>query len=90
VQETPISIAAVSGDDLRARRRPFPRRAGAGHSRRFAESEGPSQTGRSNAGQTSSGRQNSATVGSISTIFPWLTRQALKMVHVVIDPDRMT
>src|SRR5882757_5355604 len=86
VQETPISIAAVSGDDLRARGVPSLAALAQGTPGVSLKSEGPSQTEIEMRGMTSSGG-NSATVGFYLDDIPLAGPASAQNGHVVIDPD---
>ncbi|MEA3180909.1 MAG: iron complex outerrane recepter protein [Gammaproteobacteria bacterium] len=86
VQETPISIAAVSGEDLRARGVPSLAALAQGTPGVSLKSEGPSQTEIEMRGMTSSGG-NSATVGFYLDDIPLAGPASAQNGHVVIDPD---
>jgi iron complex outermembrane recepter protein len=86
VQQTPISIAAVSGDDLLARGVPSLAALAQGTPGVSLKSEGPSQTEIEMRGMTSSGG-NSATVGFYLDDIPLAGPASAQNGHVVIDPD---
>src|SRR5882672_10460713 len=86
VQETPISISAVSGDDLQARGVSSLAALAQGTPGVSLKSEGPSQTEIEMRGMTSSGG-NSATVGFYLDDIPLAGPASAQNGHVVIDPD---
>src|ERR1700722_2971767 len=86
VQETPISISAVSGDDLLARGVTSLAVLAQGTPGVSLKSEGPSQTEIEMRGMTSSGG-NSATVGFYLVDIPLTGPASAQNGHVVIDPD---
>jgi iron complex outermembrane recepter protein len=86
VQETPISISAVSGDDLQARGVASLAALAQGTPGVSLKSEGPSQTEIEMRGLTSSGG-NSATVGFYLDDIPLAGPASAQNGHVVIDPD---
>ena len=86
VQDTPISIAAVSGDDLQARGVASLATLAQGTPGVSLKSEGPSQTEIEMRGMTSSGG-NSATVGFYLDDIPLAGPASAQNGHVVIDPD---
>src|ERR1700722_18549729 len=86
VQETPISISAVSGDDLLARGVASLASLAQGTPGVSLKSEGPSQTEIEMRGMTSSGG-NSATVGFYLDDIPLAGPASAQNGHVVIDPD---
>ena len=86
VQETPISISAVSGDDLLARGVTSLAVLAQGTPGVSLKSEGPSQTEIEMRGMTSSGG-NSATVGFYLDDIPLTGPASAQNGHVVIDPD---
>jgi iron complex outermembrane recepter protein len=86
VQDTPISIAAVTGDDLLARGIPSLAALAQGTPGVSLKSEGPSQTEIEMRGMTSSGG-NSATVGFYLDDIPLAGPASAQNGHVVIDPD---
>jgi iron complex outermembrane receptor protein len=86
VQETPISISAVSGDDLLARGVTSLAVLAQGTPGVSLKSEGPSQTEIEMRGMTSSGG-NSATVGVYLDDIPLTGPASAQNGHVVIDPD---
>jgi len=86
VQDTPISIAAVSGDDLLARGVASLAALAQGTPGVSLKSEGPSQTEIEMRGMTSSGG-NSATVGFYLDDVPLTGPASAQNGHVVIDPD---
>jgi outer membrane receptor protein involved in Fe transport len=86
VQSTPMSIAAVSGDDLQARGVPSLAALAQGTPGVSLKSEGPSQTEIEMRGMTSSGG-NSATVGFYLDDVPLAGPASAQNGHVVIDPD---
>ncbi len=86
VQDTPISISAVSGDDLLARGVASLATLAQGTPGVSLKSEGPSQTEIEMRGMTSSGG-NSATVGFYLDDIPLAGPASAQNGHVVIDPD---
>jgi iron complex outermembrane recepter protein len=86
VQTTPISITAVSGDDLLARGVSSLATLAQGTPGVSLKSEGPSQTEIEMRGMTSSGG-NSATVGFYLDDIPLTGPASAQNGHVVIDPD---
>src|SRR5580692_4094063 len=86
VQDTPISIAAVSGNDLLARGVSSLADLAQGTPGVSLKSEGPSQTEIEMRGMTSSGG-NSATVGFYLDDIPLVGPANAQNGHVVIDPD---
>jgi iron complex outermembrane receptor protein len=86
VQETPISISAVSGEDLLARGIASLAVLAQGTPGVSLKSEGPSQTEIEMRGMTSSGG-NSATVGFYLDDIPLTGPASAQNGHVVIDPD---
>jgi iron complex outermembrane recepter protein len=86
IQTTPISISAVSGDDLRARGVSSLAALAQGTPGVSLKSEGPSQTEIEMRGMTSSGG-NSATVGFYLDDIPLVGPASAQNGHVVIDPD---
>ena len=86
VQETPISISAVSGEDLQARGVASLASLAQGTPGVSLKSEGPSQTEIEMRGMTSSGG-NSATVGFYLDDIPLAGPASAQNGHVVIDPD---
>src|ERR1700730_11617644 len=86
VQTTPISITAVSGDDLLARGVSSLATLAQGTPGVSLKSEGPSQTEIEMRGMTSSGG-NSATVGFYLDDIPLVGPASAQNGHVVIDPD---
>ncbi len=86
VQSTPISISAVSGDDLLARGVVSLSALAQGTPGVSLKSEGPSQTEIEMRGLTSSGG-NSATVGLYLDDIPLAGPASAQNGHVVIDPD---
>jgi iron complex outermembrane receptor protein len=86
VQDTPISISAVSGDDLMARGTASLAALAQGTPGVSLKSEGPSQTEIEMRGMTSSGG-NSATVGFYLDDIPLSGPASAQNGHVVIDPD---
>src|SRR3984885_8089939 len=86
VQDTPISISAVSGDDLLARGVSSLAALAQGTAGVSLKSEGPSQTEIEMRGMTSSGG-NSATVGFYLDDIPLTGPASAQNGHVVIDPD---
>ena len=86
VQDTPISISAVSGADLLARGVDSLASLAQGTPGVSLKSEGPSQTEIEMRGMTSSGG-NSATVGFYLDDIPLAGPASAQNGHVVIDPD---
>ncbi len=86
VQNTPISISAVSGNDLLARGVDSLASLAQGTPGVSLKSEGPSQTEIEMRGMTSSGG-NSATVGFYLDDIPLAGPASAQNGHVVIDPD---
>jgi iron complex outermembrane recepter protein len=86
VQTTPISISAVSGDDLLVRGVVSLAALAQGTPGVSLKSEGPSQTEIEMRGMTSSGG-NSATVGLYLDDIPLTGPASAQNGHVVIDPD---
>ena len=86
VQDTPISIAAVSGEDLLARGVSSLAVLAQGTPGVSLKTEGPSQTEIEMRGMTSSGG-NSATVGFYLDDIPLAGPASAQNGHVVIDPD---
>src|SRR5580700_1507925 len=86
VQDTPISISAVSGKDLQARGVSSLADLAQGTPGVSLKSEGPSQTEIEMRGMTSSGG-NSATVGFYLDDIPLTGPASAQNGHVVIDPD---
>ena len=86
VQNTPISIAAVGGEDLLARGVTSLAAFAQGTPGVSLKSEGPSQTEIEMRGMTSSGG-NSATVGFYLDDIPLTGPASAQNGHVVIDPD---
>ena len=86
VQTTPISISAVSGDDLLARGVSSLAALAQGTPGVSLKTEGPSQTEIEMRGMTSSGG-NSATVGFYLDDIPLVGPASAQNGHVVIDPD---
>jgi iron complex outermembrane receptor protein len=86
VQTTPISITAVSGEDLQARGVSSLASLAQGTPGVSLKSEGPSQTEIEMRGMTSSGG-NSATVGFYLDDIPLAGPASAQNGHVVIDPD---
>jgi iron complex outermembrane recepter protein len=86
VQDTPISISAVSGNDLLARGVSSLATLAQGTPGVSLKSEGPSQTEIEMRGMTSSGG-NSATVGFYLDDIPLAGPASAQNGHVVIDPD---
>jgi iron complex outermembrane recepter protein len=86
VQDTPISISAVTGDDLLARGVSSLASLAQGTPGVSLKSEGPSQTEVEMRGMTSSGG-NSATVGFYLDDIPLTGPASAQNGHVVIDPD---
>ena len=86
LQDTPISISAVSGSDLLARGVASLAELAQGTPGVSMKSEGPSQTEIEMRGMTSSGG-NSATVGFYLDDIPLNGPASAQNGHVVIDPD---
>jgi iron complex outermembrane recepter protein len=86
VQNTPISISAVSGDALQSRGVASLAGLAEGTPGVSLKSEGPSQTEIEMRGMTSSGG-NSATVGFYLDDIPLTGPASAQNGHVVIDPD---
>ena len=86
VQNTPISITAVSGDDLLSRGVASLATLAQGTPGVSLKSEGPSQTEIEMRGMTSSGG-NSATVSFYIDDIPLAGPASAQNGHVVIDPD---
>ena len=86
VQNTPISISAVTGGDLQARGVASLATLAQGTPGVSLKSEGPSQTEIEMRGMTSSGG-NSATVGFYLDDIPLVGPASAQNGHVVIDPD---
>ena len=86
VQDTPISITAVTGDDLQARGVASLASLAQGTPGVSLKTEGPSQTEIEMRGMTSSGG-NSATVGLYLDDIPLAGPASAQNGHVVIDPD---
>jgi len=86
VQDTPISISAVTGSDLLARGVDSLANLAQGTPGVSLKSEGPSQTEIEMRGMTSSGG-NSATVGFYLDDIPLTGPASAQNGHVVIDPD---
>ena len=86
VQDTPISISAVTGGDLQARGVASLATLAQGTPGVSLKSEGPSQTEIEMRGMTSSGG-NSATVGFYLDDIPLVGPASAQNGHVVIDPD---
>src|ERR1700733_11259135 len=86
VQDTPISISAVTGADLLARGVDSLATLAQGTPGVSLKSEGPSQTEVEMRGMTSSGG-NSATVGFYLDDIPLTGPASAQNGHVVIDPD---
>jgi iron complex outermembrane receptor protein len=86
VQDTPISITAVTGADLLARGTASLAALAQGTPGVSLKSEGPSQTEIEMRGMTSSGG-NSATVGLYLDDIPLTGPASAQNGHVVIDPD---
>src|ERR1700678_362400 len=85
VKETPISIAATSGDELQARGITSFANLAKSTPGVSLKSEGPSQTEVEMRGMTSSGG-NSATVGFYLDDIPLTAPAGAQNGHVVIDP----
>jgi len=86
VQNTPISITAVTGEDLQARGVSSLASLAQGTPGVSLKTEGPSQTEIEMRGMTSSGG-NSATVGFYLDDIPLAGPASAQNGHVVIDPD---
>jgi iron complex outermembrane receptor protein len=86
VQDTPVSIIAMSGDSLQERGTPSLAALAQGTPGVSLKSEGPSQTEIEMRGMTSSGG-NSATVGFYLDDIPLTGPASAQNGHVVIDPD---
>ena len=86
VQDTPISITAITGSDLLARGTASFASLAQGTPGVSLKSEGPSQTEIEMRGMTSSGG-NSATVGFYLDDIPLVGPASAQNGHVVIDPD---
>jgi len=86
IQTTPISITAVTGEDLLARGVASFASLAQGTPGVSLKSEGPSQTEIEMRGMTSSGG-NSATVGFYLDDIPLVGPASAQNGHVVIDPD---
>jgi iron complex outermembrane recepter protein len=86
VQDTPISITAVSGEALQARGVSSLASLAQGTPGVSLKTEGPSQTEIEMRGMTSSGG-NSATVGFYLDDIPLAGPASAQNGHVVIDPD---
>lgn len=86
VQDTPISISAVTGSDLLARGVDSLATLAQGTPGVSLKTEGPSQTEIEMRGMTSSGG-NSATVGFYLDDIPLAGPASAQNGHVVIDPD---
>jgi outer membrane receptor protein involved in Fe transport len=86
MQDTPISITAVTGNDLLARGVASLASLAQGTPGVSLKSEGPSQTEIEMRGMTSSGG-NSATVGFYLDDIPLSGPASAQNGHVVIDPD---
>src|ERR1700728_1508038 len=86
VQDTPVSITAMSGDSLQERGVPSLAALAQGTPGVSLKSEGPSQTEIEMRGMTSSGG-NSATVGFYLDDIPLAGPASAQNGHVVIDPD---
>jgi outer membrane receptor protein involved in Fe transport len=86
VQETPISISAVTGSELLARGVDSLATLAQGTPGVSLKSEGPSQTEIEMRGMTSSGG-NSATIGFYLDDIPLAGPASAQNGHVVIDPD---
>ena len=84
VQDTPISITAVTGDDLQARGVASLASLAQGMPGVSLKTEGPSQTEIEMRGMTSSGG-NSATVGLYLDDIPLAAPASAQNGHVVID-----
>jgi iron complex outermembrane recepter protein len=86
VQDTPVSIIAMSGESLQDRGAPSLAALAQGTPGVSLKSEGPSQTEIEMRGMTSSGG-NSATVGFYLDDIPLAGPASAQNGHVVIDPD---
>jgi iron complex outermembrane receptor protein len=86
VQDTPISITAISGEQLQDRGVSSLAALLQGTPGASMKSEGPSQTEYEMRGMTSSGG-NSATVGFYLDDIPLTGSPSAQNGHVVIDPD---
>ena len=86
IQTTPISITAVTGEDLQARGVASLAALAQGTPGVSLKTEGPSQTEIEMRGMTSSGG-NSATVGFYLDDIPLVGPASAQNGHVVIDPD---
>jgi outer membrane receptor protein involved in Fe transport len=86
LQDTPVSIIAMSGDSLQERGTPSLAALAQGTPGVSLKSEGPSQTEIEMRGMTSSGG-NSATVGFYLDDIPLTGPASAQNGHVVIDPD---
>jgi outer membrane receptor protein involved in Fe transport len=86
LQDTPVSITAMSGDGLQERGIPSLAALAQGTPGVSLKSEGPSQTEIEMRGMTSSGG-NSATVGFYLDDIPLTGPASAQNGHVVIDPD---
>jgi outer membrane receptor protein involved in Fe transport len=86
IQDTPISITAVTGEDLLTRGVASLASLAQGTPGVSLKSEGPSQTEIEMRGMTSSGG-NSATVGLYLDDIPLAGPASAQNGHVVIDPD---
>jgi iron complex outermembrane receptor protein len=86
VQTTPISVTAVSGEELQSRGVASLATLAQGTPGVSLKSEGPSQTEIEMRGMTSSGG-NSATVGFYLDDIPLAGPASAQNGHVVIDPD---
>ena len=86
LQDTPVSITAISGDGLQERGIPSLAALAQGTPGVSLKSEGPSQTEIEMRGMTSSGG-NSATVGFYLDDIPLTGPASAQNGHVVIDPD---
>jgi iron complex outermembrane receptor protein len=86
VQNTPVSVSALSGDSLQDRGVPSLATLAQGTPGVSLKSEGPSQTEIEMRGMTSSGG-NSATVGFYLDDIPLTGPASAQNGHVVIDPD---
>ena len=86
LQDTPVSIMAMSGESLQERGSPSLAALAQGTPGVSLKSEGPSQTEIEMRGMTSSGG-NSATVGFYLDDIPLTGPASAQNGHVVIDPD---
>ena len=86
LQDTPVSIMAMSGESLQERGTPSLAALAQGTPGVSLKSEGPSQTEIEMRGMTSSGG-NSATVGFYLDDIPLAGPASAQNGHVVIDPD---